>query len=416
MDEDSRTMSRRIGHGWRGALQLAACVSLAWSCAEDSRPAEGQSGSAAATARSAGSAYELAGGPAVAPANSRTPVRAWPALPDVARPAPLPTPDPELPPRGGVFPDIAEPQPLLGHEGRRVQLERSEHAPGRPERIAYTALADDGRRVDHGPDLRWHDNGVLAWRRTWRLGALDGLSESWHKSGQAWQRGEMRGDLKVGRWSIWYETGAPRAEQEWRDGLQDGLSREWHPEGARKSSTQWKAGVLHGPYRVWHKDGGLAKDGSMVDGLRDGPWREWAIDGAIEEVGSWSAGRRHGEFLRAEPDGSMVEEAYDMDAPCGTRRVRAKDGTLLAEQPYVEGKLHGVVLEWTAGGVLKSRIAFEAGVRQGKAEWFHADGTPWIVGAHKDGKRSGRFTYTNPDGTLDAAWSGEYVDDKRVGP
>lgn len=419
MDEDPRTMGPIKEGRWSGASARAvACAwMLASACAPEPRaPAAGGAGGSSASGASSASAYDMVAGGAHSAAASSTPTRSWPALPDLTRPAPLPVPDPELPARGGVFPDIEAPPVLSEHEGRAVRLERLDFADGRPERIGYSATQEDGRRVDHGPDLRWHDNGVLAVRRVWRMGALDGPSESWHKSGQAWQRGEMRADLKVGRWSTWYETGAPRAEQDWRDGLQDGLSREWHVEGARKSTTMWRAGTLHGAYRVWHKDGGLAKDGSMHEGRRDGPWREWAADGTIEEAGSWSRGRRHGAFLRAEPDGTLVEEAYDMDVPAGARRVRAKDGRVLSEQPIVDGKVHGVVSEWSADGVLKSRIAYELGVRQGKAEWFHADGSPWIIGAHKDGKRSGRFTYTNPDGSVDAAWSGEYVDDRRVGP
>lgn len=417
-------MPSQIGLRWGSACLHASLAAFAWACGPATREPEvvdesGVSSVASSTANGASStasAYDLAGGGAVVASPPVAPARAWPTLPDVARPIALAVPDMELPARGGVFPDIQPTSPLVEHEGRAVRLERVDYVNGSPERIGYSALADDGRRVDHGPDLRWHDNGVLAVRRTWRVGALDGPSESWHKSGQAWQRGEMRGDLKVGRWSTWYETGAPRAEQEWRDGVQDGLSREWHVEGARKSTTMWREGVLHGPYRVWHRDGGLAKDGSMYAGRRDGPWREWAPDGSIEEVGSWSQGRRHGEFLRVEPDGSVVEEAYDMDVPALVRRVLAKDGSLLSEQPLVDGKVHGLVLEWHAGGARKSRIAFEQGVRQGPAEWFHADGSIWIVGAHEDGKRSGRFTYTNPDGSIDSAWSGEYSDDRRVGP
>ncbi|MEY2745328.1 MAG: hypothetical protein RL112_370, partial [Planctomycetota bacterium] len=125
------------GTRWRLACLNAAWAALALACSPE--PREGPGGAPADPALAGsrtGSAYELAGGAPVA-SQPAAPARAWPALPDSRRPAPIPVPDPELPARGGVFPDIQAPPVLAEHEGRAVRLERADFADGRPERIGY---------------------------------------------------------------------------------------------------------------------------------------------------------------------------------------------------------------------------------------------------------------------------------------
>ena len=153
MDEDPRTMGPIKEGRWSGAS--ARAVAYAWmlasACAPEPRaPAAGGAGGSSASGASSASAYDMVAGGAHSAAASSTPTRSWPALPDLTRPAPLPVPDPELPARGGVFPDIEAPPVLSEHEGRAVRLERLDFADGRPERIGYSATQEDGRRA-RGP-------------------------------------------------------------------------------------------------------------------------------------------------------------------------------------------------------------------------------------------------------------------------
>lgn len=339
-----------------------------------------------------------------------------PSLPPSERPASVPVPDPELPERSMVFPELGNPALLSEFAGKPVVAERLLFAEGRPEKIAYTTRDDAGRLVDHGPDLRWHANGVLALRRTWQMGTLQGRAEAWHVGGLMESSGEYQADLRQGMWKTWYETGAPKSVQHYAQGVLAGLSNEWYPDGGRKSRTMWLAGKEHGNYQVWYRDGGLAKEGTMLAGRPDGPWREWTEGGAPKVLGTWAQGVEHGSWLRLQEDGSVALELYDRGLLVGPRRVITADGVSLLDETWVAGRLHGLVVERFPNGVTKSSITWVDGVREGPAEWFHPDGSLWTRGQHVAGKREGRFVFKNLDGTDDLAWSGLYTDDVRVGP
>lgn len=398
---------------WLGALLLcAACDGAAVEPRGAQQPESGAGSGAAQETPSAGGGYSLVGGDAVAGPD----LAHLPGLPDMRRPDPLPVPDPQLPPYGKVFPAVEPPADLATFEGRAVTLERRDYADGKPETVLYRTRDAKGRLVDHGPDLRWHGNGVLALRRTWVLGSLQGLCETWHVGGASESRGLMQADLREGAWETWYETGVPKAVQEHAAGLQHGVSLEWYPDGGRKSRIVRSQGKDHGPYQSWYKNGGMAKDGTMLAGRPDGIWREWTEDGAPKSMGTWLEGREHGAWLRRLDDGAVQREWYDRGTLTGPRTTTSPQGVVLIEERFVAGKLDGLVIERYEDGRTKSEVAYKEGAKQGPAVWYHADGKPWIRGQHLDGKRSGRFVFTNPDGSVDAAWSGLYEDDRRVAP
>ena len=339
-----------------------------------------------------------------------------PSLPPSERPAVVPVPDPDLPARSTVFPELGLPVLVQEYDGQPVVVEQLLYADGRPEKVAYTTRAAAGRQLDHGPDLRWYANGVLALRRTWQMGSLQGRAEAWHVGGLMESSGEYQADLRQGIWKTWYETGAPKSVQQYAQGVLDGLSQEWYPDGGRKSRTLWLSGKEHGAYQVWYRDGGLSKDGTMLGGRADGPWREWAESGAPKVLGSWRAGVEHGSWLRLQEDGLVALELYDRGQLVGPRRIINAEGVSVLEETWVAGRLHGLAVERFPNGLTKSSITWVEGVREGPAEWFHPDGSLWTRGQHVAGKREGRFVFKNLDGTDDLAWSGLYADDARVGP
>ena len=339
-----------------------------------------------------------------------------PSLPPSERPALVLVPDPDLPARSTVFPELGPPVLMQEYDGQPVVAEQLLYADGRPEKIAYTTRAAGGRLLDHGPDLRWYANGVLALRRTWQMGSLQGRAEAWHVGGLMESSGEYQADLRQGIWKTWYETGAPKSVQHYAQGVLDGLSQEWYPDGGRKSRTLWLSGKEHGAYQVWYRDGGLAKDGTMLGGRADGPWREWTESGAPKVLGTWLDGVEHGSWLRLQEDGLVVLELYDRGLLVGPRRIINAEGVSVLEETWVAGRLHGLAVERFSNGLTKSSITWVEGVREGPAEWFHPDGSLWTRGQHVAGKREGRFVFKNLDGTDDLAWSGLYADDARVGP
>jgi hypothetical protein len=73
-------------------------------------------------------------------------------------------------------------------------------------------------------------------------------------------------------------------------------------------------------------------------------------DGAAQAFGDWKAGKKHGRHVTMRPDGSWLEE------------------------DFVDGKLEGRQVEYSAEGQLRKDTRFQAGKKHGPARTYGEDG------------------------------------------
>lgn len=94
-----------------------------------------------------------------------------------------------------------------------------------------------------------------------------------------------------------------------------------------------------------------------------------------------------GRFVRTWPDGSP-REAGDIEAGqrSGTWRCYAEDGTLVQEQSYRKGLVHGPVTRWFATGILREETQRAWGILNGPFARFHPNGRLAEDGEHIEGR------------------------------
>jgi hypothetical protein len=145
----------------------------------------------------------------------------------------------------------------------------------RPRQESTYRVFAGGRKVLHGPERAWYQDGVLRWEREYRDGE------------------------PCGRWASYYEDGTMQSES-WPD-VADATPRTttwWHRNGKISSQGPTVRGARQGPWNSWYEDGTHASEGSYAGNLRDGPWTFWHPDGRVAERGAFSAGVKVGTWER----------------------------------------------------------------------------------------------------------------------
>jgi hypothetical protein len=99
-----------------------------------------------------------------------------------------------------------------------------------------------------------------------------------------------------------------------RNRLRQGVVRTWHKNGKAATEERYQSGLLHGVCRQWNEAGRLLGEFRMEHGT--GVQRAWYDNGQLQiEVSTL-----RGEF-------------------CGRNRIWLRDGTLISEQFYLDGRI-----------------------------------------------------------------------------
>ena len=69
------------------------------------------------------------------------------------------------------------------------------------------------------------------------------------------------------------------------------------------------------------------------------------------------------------PSGALYAELNEEE-----HRYFYEDGTLKTVEPYLDGKLHGVVLLYWPNGKLKRKVHFQHGIRKGQDQMYNMEG------------------------------------------
>lgn len=81
------------------------------------------------------------------------------------------------------------------------------------EKLNYSA------DIKHGEWLKYHPNGSLHLRTTFRNGKLDGLFEAFFEDGKPEVKGQYKNDLKEGWWIIYKKDGSIKFKTEYISGI-----------------------------------------------------------------------------------------------------------------------------------------------------------------------------------------------------
>jgi len=159
--------------------------------------------------------------------------------------------------------------------------------------------------------------------------------------------------------------------------VNDGPYREFYPDGQPFSEGSYKRGVLHGQWIYWHANGQICKTTVFKDGLPNGSWEVFRKDGSRLSSKTYEAGLRQGHWTRYFEDGVAVktEEPYVQGKLQGVRINYYPSGQKRQESHFKDSKLDGLMTEWDEAGNKVVEIQFVKGKINGKMVRWNADGT-----------------------------------------
>jgi hypothetical protein len=117
------------------------------------------------------------------------------------------------------------------------------------------SITEDGRVVQDGPYIRWHDPDHIA------------------------ERGEFSDDHRSGTWTQYDPTGALLAHGNYSEGFKEGLWRTFYPSGQPHTEGRYEHGQETGQWVIWGEDGTTSVVGEYWNGLRTGTW--WDYQGTV---------------------------------------------------------------------------------------------------------------------------------------
>jgi len=279
--------------------------------------------------------------------------------------------------------------PVASYGGRAVETRREDYPSGKVRRLHCYVQASDDQELVHGPDMRWHENGVPERRTLFEDGVEHGLEGGWFENGQPRRIGEYRRGERDGEWLEYFEDGVLRARRHYADGAPHGSFEEWQPPGAPKSETHWDHGAQVGVERRW-RGLHLVREASWENGLLVGPEKEFYDNGDPRSEGTNAGGKKNGRWTFWNPGGVRYREV-----------------------PYADDEMHGVVTEWRPDGSKLSEIEYARDLVDGKQVAWHENGTKQMEGHMVGRERQGMWTYWRTDGSVNEAWTGEYIDDEK---
>ncbi len=283
----------------------------------------------------------------------------------------------------------------------------------------------------------YNDDGQLTQMWRYQNNAVHGEIIDWVDPNVDDETGEVMNPGSVGRLEL---------EQNDADGKVHGWLTFYHPtEGYREYDTWYEHGVQTGPHRKYDRLGRVIAEGMNEDGKRVGVWLDHSTDGTRER--HYVAGVLDGPYRQTAPDGTLVAEGRFADGehagvwmqklepesvipgyglgetglwtgrgettPTGSYQGpwewRRADGSLAASGTYAEGRKTGA---WTVSGpdgTARYELSFAANLLDGPYRSFYADGTADAVGTYTKGYRDGDWVYYHPNGALRERGTHEYT-------
>jgi antitoxin component YwqK of YwqJK toxin-antitoxin module len=200
--------------------------------------------------------------------------------------------------------------------------------------------------------------------------------------------------LKQGLWSrTWAESGQLRYEGQFKDDVPVGRFTYYSTKGRVESVLDHYPGGKASHARHYHPNGKLMAEGRYVGQAKDSTWVFFNTDGIKRSTERWNVGKKYGEQLTYYADGTLAEKST-----------------------WVKGVQQGAFEQYFDNGQVKTRANYASGEPEGTMTYFFPSGKKEIEGKMVNGDRDGTWFYFNEDGTVQIQVlykAGAYVKDKK---
>ena len=183
---------------------------------------------------------------------------------------------------------------------------------------SYKGIPYTGEIVKYVDD----EKTQLEWKKNYKEGKLDGLSEEYNKNGQleesvTYKEGEEEEEVKY----TYYENGQLKKKETYKDGKKDGQWEEYGDNGQLWSKETYKDGKEDGQWEIYNvryndddtlQRGSLFYKGTYMDGKQDGQWEEYHDNGKLFYKGTYKDGKENGQFEYYDENGKLDEKESGM--------------------------------------------------------------------------------------------------------
>jgi hypothetical protein len=147
---------------------------------------------------------------------------------------------------------------------------------------------------------KYYENGTIEaqWtelQRGQKLFTLEGSFAGFHPNGVLREYGQYANNRRVGMWQSFHDNAAPESRGEYGDDLQTGWWELFNREGVRLEKGQFKADLRFGEWEIYFPDSGtLSERVNFENGKRHGTGTRFDRQGNILAETTWFEGKKHG--------------------------------------------------------------------------------------------------------------------------
>ena len=284
----------------------------------------------------------------------------------------------------------------------------------------WQLYADDGELVlesleyrhdvQNGLAMYYYASGNLSGETDYVNGVRQGNNTTYFDDAETRKsdEGQFKNNLKTGEWQSWHSNGQLQSTTSFFNGHEDGLRIIYFASGQEEKGpvseeANYKRGVLDGEYISYYDsaDHNIKAIGEHKNNLRSGFWVEYFATGEQKSMIEYVAGAMHGDVLLGHNSEQLaVETTYSNNQLHGeyTAYFDNRAHTKQFQGAHKNGKRDGKWTEWYANGNMASETRYILGRLNGPASYYQEyDGSLKFITEYQDDAHHGAYiTYHFP--------------------
>lgn len=169
-------------------------------------------------------------------------------------------------------------------------------------------------------------------------------------------------------------------------------------------------------YSTTNKDMTL-EQGYLLNGQKHGMIRTFFPNGVLQTAAEFDRGQRNGWFLECEKNGVVLKEEHyvngKLEGEVRTYFTSKSVRIVKSVYHYKNGVFHGTCSDYNEMGKLSSMATYNMGVKEGVSQWYFTNGLLAMEQNYKNGLLDGSQTVYYADGKVSS--SGFFKENKKSG-
>ncbi|MEZ5031838.1 MAG: tetratricopeptide repeat protein [Saprospiraceae bacterium] len=194
----------------------------------------------------------------------------------------------------------------------------------------------------------YHTNGIRIKEAQWAMGVQSGPVTEFHPNGNVSEVYEVASDQRVGKHAGYYPMGGKAVELTYGPtGEIEGKYVQYFPDGSVKETGQYRNGEAEGVFAIYNEHGDQIERHVLYKGFRHGPDTMYWDGQTIRQVSEYRDGKYDG---------------YGVDWKYQGRKERAwtaKDGILIQDSTFSSNGMPDIVMGFSSKGDLESIQYFD---------------------------------------------------------